>query len=157
MQAIDRQSVDLTQYPDLVMIMLGFRVRGWRGLLAMRQVGPGLARIGRERPDGLLAHEGMLFGWTHFGFRQYWRDFGSLERFTRSEPHAEWWRRIRELSASAGFWHETYHAKGGVEALYVGMGSAVGLQRFAPALSPIGSFLTARQRLSRAANTSSDQ
>lgn len=157
MQAIERESVDLTNYPDLVMIMLGFRVRGWRGLLAMRQIGPGLARIGRDRPDGLLAHEGMVFSWRHFGFRQYWRDLASLERFTRSEPHAEWWRRVRELSSAAGFWHETYHAKGGFEALYVGMGSPVGLQRFAPALSPIGPFLTARQRLSRAANASSDQ
>ena len=151
MQAIDRQSVDLTQYPDLVMILLGFRVRGWRGLLALRQIGPGLARIGRDRPEGLLAHEGMLFGFAHFGFRQYWRDLASLERFTRSEPHADWWRRIRELSTSAGFWHETYHAKGGVEALYVGMGHAVGLQRFAPELAPIGPFMSAAGRLSRKA------
>lgn len=153
MQAIERQSVDLTQYPDLVMIMLGFRIRGWRGLLAMRQIGPGLAWIGRDRPDGLLAHEGMVFSWAHFGFRQYWRDLASLERFTRSEPHAEWWRRVRELSASAGFWHETYHAKGGVEALYVGMGHEVGLQRFAPELAPVGPFMSAAGRLNRTAMT----
>lgn len=151
MQGIDRQSVDVSSYPDLVMIMLGFRVRGWRGLLAMRQIGPGLARIGRERPDGLLAHEGMMFSWLHFGFRQYWRDLAALESFTRSEPHADWWRRIRELSAAAGFWHETYHASGGVEALYVGMGEPVGLQRFAPGRQPVGPFLSARGRIQGAA------
>ncbi len=148
MQAtINRQSVDLSNYPDLVMIMLGFQPRGWRGLLAMRRIGSGLNQIARERPDGLLAHEGMLFSLFHFGFRQYWRDLDALERFTRSEPHADWWRRIRELSAGAGFWHETYHAKGGVEALYVGMPKPVGLQHFAPERPPVGPFMSARGRV----------
>jgi hypothetical protein len=147
----DRRSVDLSDYPDLVMIMLGFRLRGWRGLLAMRRIGPGLNGIAREPPDGLLAHEGMMFSLFHFGFRQYWRDLDALERFTRSEPHADWWRRIRELSAGAGFWHETYHAKGGVEALYVAMPDPVGLQLFAPERKPVGPFLSARARVQGAA------
>jgi len=148
MQApIPRKSVDLSGYPDLVMIMLGFRVRGWRGLLALRRIGPGLRQIMRELPDGLLAHENLMFGLTHLGFRQYWRDAEALERFTRSEPHADWWRRIRELSAGAGFWHESFHAKGGVEALYVAMPGPVGLQHFAPAREPVGPFMSARARL----------
>ena len=152
MQApIKRQSVDLSHYPDLVMIMLGFRLRGWRGLLAMRRIGPGLGRIARDRPDGLLAHETMMFSLSHFGFRQYWRDPDALERFTRSEPHADWWRRIRELSAGAGFWHEAWHAKGGVEALYVAMPHPVGLQHFAPERAPVGPFMSARGRLQGAA------
>ena len=142
-----RQSVDLSQYPDLVMIMLGFRLRGWRGLLALRRIGPGLNQMARERPEGLLGHESMMFSLFHFGFRQYWCDFDSLERFTRSEPHADWWRRIRALSAGAGFWHETYHARGGVEALYVAMPEPVGLQRFAPERQPVGPFLSARARV----------
>lgn len=154
MQAIpNRQSVDLSGFPDLVMIMLGFRLRGWRGLLAMRRIGPGLNEIARRRPDGLLAHEGMMFSLTHFGFRQYWRDLEALERFTRSEPHADWWRRIRELSAGAGFWHETYHMKGGVEALYVAMPERVGLQAFAPERAPVGPFLSARARMQGAGAT----
>ncbi len=145
--APNRQSVDLSNYPDLVMIMLGFRLRGWRGLIAMRRIGSGLNRITRERPEGLLAHEGMMFSLSHLGFRQYWRDLDALERFTRSEPHADWWRRIRELSASAGFWHETYHAKGGIEALYVAMPEPVGLQHFAPERRPVGPFMSARARV----------
>ena len=148
MQApVQRQSVDLAGYPDLVMIMLGFRLRGWRGLRAMRRIGPGLAQIARDQPDGLLAQDNMRFGLLHFGFRQYWRDLDALERFTRSEPHADWWRRIRELSAGAGFWHETYHARGGIEALYVAMPEPVGLQRFAPERRPVGPFMTARSRV----------
>ena len=145
--AVSRQSVDLSNYPDLVMIMLGFQLRGWRGLLAMRRIGPGMNQIARQAPDGLLAHESMMFSLSHFGFRQYWRDLDALERFTRSEPHADWWRRIRELSAGAGFWHETYHAKGGVEALYVAMPAPVGLQHFAPERRPVGPFMSARARV----------
>lgn len=145
--APNRQSVDLSDYPDLVMIMLGFQIRGWRGLIAMHRIRSGLNRIARERPEGLLAHEGMMFGLSHLGFRQYWRDLDALERFTRSEPHAAWWRRIRELSANAGFWHETYHAKGGVEALYVAMPQPVGLQHFAPERRPVGPFMSARARV----------
>lgn len=145
--AIQRQSVDLSAYPELVMIMLGFRLRTWRGLQALRRIGPGLNQIVRERPEGLLAHEGMMFGLTHFGFRQYWRDIETLERFTRGETHADWWRRIREMSTGAGFWHETYHAKGGVEALYVAMPGPVGLQHFAPRRDPVGPFLSARARV----------
>jgi hypothetical protein len=143
----DRRSVDLSEFPDLVMILLGFRVRGWTGLAALRRIGPGLRRIEADRPDGLLGHDNMLFGWNHFGFRQYWRNFETLEAFTRSEPHADWWRRIRELSAGAGFWHETYHARGGVEAVYVGMPTPVGLQAFAPERKPVGPFNSARSRL----------
>lgn len=109
---VNRQSVDLSNYPDIVMIMLGFKLKGLRGLLALRQIGPGLRQIARDRPEGLLAHEGMMFSPMHIGFRQYWRDLDALEQFTRSEPHSAWWRQIRELSAHAGFWHETYHAKG---------------------------------------------
>lgn len=155
MQApIDRRSVDLAGYPDLVMILLGFRVKGWRGVSAMWRIGAGLSEIARQKPDGLLAHEGMMFSLTHFGFRQYWRDLDALEQFTRSEPHADWWRRVRELSAGAGFWHETYHAKGGVEALYVGMPDPVGLQHFAPERRPIGPFLSARSRVQGGASPS---
>ena len=151
--AINRQSVDLSAYPDLVMIMLGFQVRGWRGLLAMRRIGRGLAQITRNSPDGLLADEGMMFGLTHIGFRQYWRDMDALERFTRSEPHADWWRRMREMSAGAGFWHETYHARGGVEAVYVAMNQPVGLQHFAPERQPVGPFLSARSRIQGGASS----
>ena len=145
--APDRWSVDLTAYPDLVMIILGFRVREWRGLLALRRIGPGLSRIARTPPDGLLGQQQMVFGLSHLGFRQYWRDLESLERFTRSEPHADWWRRMQELSAGAGFWHETYHVRGGIEAIYVGMPGPVGLQAFAPARRPVGPFMSARARM----------
>ncbi|MEQ7874915.1 DUF4188 domain-containing protein [Sphingomonas sp. ASV193] len=154
--ARNRKSVDLSDFPDLVMIMLGFKLRSWRGLLAMRRIGIGLKRISDNYPEGLLSHEGMMFGLTHLGFRQYWKDLDHLERFTRSEPHSTWWTHVRELSAAAGFWHETYHANGGVEALYVGMQGATGLQRFAPERRPVGPFMSARARI-QGGGTANDQ
>lgn len=147
MQAPQRVSVDLATYPDLVMILLGFRVKGLRGLAQMRRIGTGLARIKAEAPEGMLSHEGLMFGWNHIGIRQYWQDLESLERFTRSDPHKGWWADIKRLSDGAGFWHETYHAKGGFEALYLGMPQPVGLARFAPARRPVGPFMSARARI----------
>ncbi|MBF0877774.1 hypothetical protein HKD21_13100 [Gluconobacter cerevisiae] len=54
---------------------------------------------------------------------------------------------MREMSAGAGFWHETYHARGGVEAVYIAMDQPVGLQHFAPERRPVGPFTSARSRI----------
>ena len=145
-----RQSVDLSGFPDLVVIYLGIKVTRWRGLKAMLRIGPGLSGIQRTPPDGLLAHEGMFYSLTHIGFRQYWRDLDSLERFTRSEPHKTWWRDFTgKADPGAGFWHETYTLKGGMEALYLGLPKPIGFGLFAPARDPIGPHQTARKRLNR--------
>ena len=45
--------------------------------------------------------------------RQYWRDFQSLEAWTRSEPHRVWWKNFLRNSGGTGFWHETYFLRGG--------------------------------------------
>ena len=51
MQAPSRRSVDLSAYPDLVVVYLGFLVTRWRGLLALLGVGRGItaAVSARER------------------------------------------------------------------------------------------------------------
>ncbi|GJE40387.1 monooxygenase family protein [Methylobacterium persicinum] len=141
-----RRSVDLSTYPDLVVVYLGFRVTRWRGLLALMGVGRGIAASVRSQPDGLLAHENLFFGLTHVGMRQYWRDLDSLERFTRSEPHRTWWRDFSRDARGSGFWHEAY-SRGGMEAIYVGMPAPTGLGLFAPERAPEGGFLSSRQRL----------
>lgn len=142
-----RQSVDLSAYPDLVVVYLGFRVTRLRGVLALLGLGRGIDRAVRAAPDGLLAHEPVYFGLTHIGMRQYWRDMASLERFTRSEPHKSWWRDFLKDSRGAGFRHETYTRAGGMEAIYIDMPTPIGFGRFAPARAPQGPFMTARQRL----------
>ena len=80
-------SVDLAAYPDLVVVYLGFRVSTWRGLRAMLGIGRGLRTLKHDVPDGLLCDEPVVYALNHVGMRQYWRDFDSLERFTRSDPH----------------------------------------------------------------------
>ncbi len=146
-QGTIRETVDLSAYPDLVMVILGFRVRQFRALPALMRLGKGFAEIRRNPPDGLLGEVGCLFGWNHVGFRQYWRDLDCLERFTRTAPHSLWWRHFLKDTQGAGFWHEAYSAKGGVEAVYLGMPERTGLASFAPIRNPVGPFMSSRDRL----------
>lgn len=145
-----RRSVDLSAWPDLVVIYLGMRVRGFRGLASLLRIGRGLAELRKSPPDGLLARENMLFSPLHPAFRQYWRDFASLERFTKQNPHRAWWLEFLKDNGGAGFWHETYSARRGIEAIYIGM-PPLGLARFAPERVPQGPYMTARGRLEQRA------
>lgn len=148
MQALHkRETVDVSGYPDLVLIMLGFKARRLRNLSALIGIGRGLTAIRRDPPDGLLHHEVMLMGWNHVGIRQYWRDFESLERFTRAMPHVRWWQSFGKDPDGAGFWHETFSASGGVEAIYLNMPDRPGLSAFAPICDPVGRLLSSRDRL----------
>ena len=97
-----RDSVDLSAYPGLVVVYLGFRVGRLRGLRALLGIGRGLAQVQRAMPDGLLAHESLVYGLNHIGMRQYWRDLESLEAFTRSDPHKTWWREFGRLGCVYG-------------------------------------------------------
>jgi len=149
--SIQRETVDLSAWPDLVVIYLGMRVRSLRGVATLLSFGPRIQASVAAAPDGLLHHERFLFSLLppHFAFRQYWRDFESLERFTRASPHAEWWRAYLRDSAGTGFWHEAYSLRGGFEAVYVDLPAAVGMKEFAPVVSARGSMFTARHRLQR--------
>ena len=86
MARVDRRTVDLSAYPDLVVVYLGMRVNAFYGLKRLLGLGPQIADSVKARPDGLLLHESFLFSMfpLHAGMRQYWRDYESLERWTRS-------------------------------------------------------------------------
>lgn len=142
-----RETVDLSNFPNLIVVILGFKVRRLRALPALYGVGRGLAAIQRQPPNGLLHHQQCLFAWNHIGIRQYWRDLGSLEAFTRSTPHAHWWRDFLQDPRGSGFWHEAYSAKGGIEAIYVGMPERSGLGTFAPIRKPVGPLMSSKDRL----------
>src|SRR5262249_27482894 len=146
---VTRRTVDLSAYPDLVVIYRGMRVNTLTGLKALIGFGPKIAKSVEARPDGLLLHENFLFSIfpPHGGMRQYWRDFESLERWARSEPHRLWWQAFIRDSGGTGFWHETYFLRGGMEAVYVGLAAPVGLLAFAPAWPARGAMFSARQRL----------
>jgi hypothetical protein len=143
-----RQTTDLSAYPDLVVIYLGMRVQSPRGLRTLMRYGPRIRNSAAARPDGLLRHETLVWGMfpPHFGMRQYWRDFDALERWARSAPHAEWWKALLSDMGGTGFWHESYHAGGGMESVYLDM-PPIGFASFAPAADARGSLFSARRRM----------
>jgi hypothetical protein len=54
---VNRLTVDLSQYPRLVVIYLGMRVNRLTGLKTLVGFGPQIAKSAADRPDGLLSHE----------------------------------------------------------------------------------------------------
>jgi hypothetical protein len=143
--------VDLGGYPDLVVIYLGMRVNRLQGLKTLFGFGPQIASSVAARPDGLLLHENFIFSLfpPHAGMRQYWKDFDSLERWARSDPHREWWRHFLRDSGGTGFWHEAYFMRGGMEAVYDDMVRTTGFLAFAPVQAARGAMFSARSRAAR--------
>ena len=150
-KSVSRQTVDLSQYPDLVVIYLGMRVNRLAGLKTVLGFGPKISGSVEARPDGLLLHENFFFSLfpMHVGMRQYWRDMDSLLSWTRSEPHRLWWRGFLANSRGTGFWHETYLLKGGMEAIYDDVPEPVGFMRFAPVVAARGAMFGASHRAAR--------
>ena len=148
---VNRQTVDLSEFPDLVVIYLGMRVNRLTGLKTLMGFGPKIARSVEDCPDGLLLHENFIFSLfpPHVGMRQYWRDFDSLEKWSRSDPHRQWWKQFMRDSGGTGFWHETYSMRGGFEAIYDDLPVPTGLLAFAPKTSPRGGRFGARERLGK--------
>ena len=146
---VERRTVDLSAYPDLVVIYLGMRVNTLTGMKTLLGFGPRISQAVAEQPDGLLLHESFVFSLfpPHVGMRQYWRDFATLERWARSEPHRQWWQQFLRDAGGTGFWHETYCMRGGMEAVYDDIAAPIGLMKFAPVQVARGSMFAARSRL----------
>ena len=149
---VERQTVDLSAYPDLVVVYLGMPVRRPRGLRRLLGLGPQIQKAWKANPDGLLLHEDLIWSLfpPHLGMRQYWRDFESLERWARSDPHRQWWQQFLRGSGGTGFWHEAYFMRGGMEAVYDDMVLDTGFLRFAPVSPARGGMFSARERAGRA-------
>ena len=145
-QKAKRETVDLSQYPDLVVIYLGMRINTLSGIKTAFGMGPKIEASVAARPDGLLLHENLFYSLRHVGMRQYWRDFESLEKWSRSEPHRLWWAKFLKDTGGTGFWHETYLRRGGFEAVYIDMSEHTGLGKFAPLTPARGSSFSARTR-----------
>lgn len=146
---VNRQTVDLSAYPDLVVIYLGMRMRTPRGVLRTLTLGREIAKSVAAGPDGLLRHEQVFFSPVHVGMRQYWRDYDSLEAWTRTLPHQGWWKKFLADSGGTGFWHELYAMRGGMEAVYDDMPGPLGFGTFAPTEPARGRMFGARGRLAR--------
>ena len=149
--SVDRRTVDLSAYPDLVVIYLGMRVNALTGMKTVIGFGPKIASSVDAKPDGLLLHENLIFSLfpPHAGMRQYWRDFDALERWARSAPHRDWWTGFLRDSGGTGFWHEAYFMRGGMEAVYDDMVKDTGFLTFAPVQRARGPMFSARGRAGR--------
>ncbi len=145
---VQRQTVDLSKYPDLVVVYLGMRVNRMHGIKTLFGFGPKISSSAQAQPDGLLCHEFFLFSLfpMHAGIRQYWRDLDSLMNWTRSDPHKQWWQQFLKDSGGTGFWHETYLCRGGMEAIYDDIAPAIGFKRFAPVVRAVGPMFGAAAR-----------
>lgn len=154
---VDRRAVDLTAFPDLIVIYLGMRVRTLAGMKTLLGLGPQIEKAGAGRPDGLLHFENnIIFSLfpLHLGMRWYWKDFESMERWTRSEPHRIWWQAFLRSSGGTGFWHEVYFMRGGMEGIYDDMNPPLtGFQAFAPSVPARGPMFSARTRLNISGET----
>jgi hypothetical protein len=56
---VERQAVDLSGFPDLVVIYLGMRVNTWTGVKTLLGFGPQIKNSVEQKPDGLLLHENL--------------------------------------------------------------------------------------------------
>lgn len=148
-ERVKRQTVDLSAYPDLVVIYLGMRVNKLRGIRKLLALGPQIQKSVETKPEGLLAHENVFYSLfpLHVGMRQYWRDFASLEAWTRTGFHRGWWKDFLRDSGDTGFWHETYFMRGGMEAIYDDVPGTIGFMQFAPIHEARGEMFAARERL----------
>ena len=148
---VERRTIDLSAYPDLVVIYLGMRVNRLTGLKTLIGFGPKIADSVAAHPDGLLLHENFMFSIfpMHAGMRQYWRDMESLLTWTRSDPHRQWWKNFLRDSGGTGFWHETYLMRGGMEAIYDDVAKPIGFMKFAPLVPARGAMFGAAHRAAR--------
>jgi hypothetical protein len=145
---VNRRTVDLSGFPDLVVVYLGMRVNRLTGLKTLFGFGPQISSSAAAQPAGLLLHETILYSLfpPHIGMRQYWRDLESLLAWTRSDPHRQWWKSFLKNSGGTGFWHESYQRRGGMEAIYDDVPEPIGFMRFAPVVPARGGMFGATAR-----------
>jgi hypothetical protein len=145
---VDRRTVDLSGFPYLVVIYLGMRVNRLAGIKTLLGFGPKISASAAAQPDGLLRHEVFLYSLfpMHLGMRQYWRNVDSLLKWTRSDPHQQWWKAFLKDSGGTAFWHETYFRQGGMEAIYDDVTQPIGFMTFAPVVPARGPMFGAAAR-----------
>lgn len=151
-----RRTVDLSAYPEMVVMYIGMRVNKLSGIPTVLRFAKRVDDSLDERPEGLLFHERLVFSPRQIGWRQYWRDVESLGAWSRREPHRRWWTEYLRKPGGAGLWHETYFMRGGMEALYDAMPEGIGLSAFAATLPAEGTMFAQRMAKPRSAGAPLD-
>lgn len=155
MSKYERLTVDLKEYPDLIVIYLGMQAVAPHGLITLVRTIRDVRKMLKTEPEGLLRHEntvtlnGFFSLSMSFGFRQYWRNFDDLEHWARKSVHAEWWRSMAQDTKGTMIWHETYSMQGGIDAIWGSTNRVekLGLAQFAPVIEAKGTSYSARKRL----------
>src|SRR5437667_12878629 len=73
---VNRRSVDLSAFPDLVVIYLGMRVRTLAGIKTLLGLGPQIDKARAGSPEALLHFENIIIYRLlplHIGMRRYWK------------------------------------------------------------------------------------
>ena len=148
---VERLTVDLSGYSDLVVVYLGMRVNRLTGLKTLFGFGPQISTSVAAKPTGLLRHEFFILSLfpMHVGMRQYWQDPETLFNWTRSDPHRQWWQRFLKDSGGTGFWHESYFRHGDMEAIYDDVPTRIGFAAFAPVIPARGPMFGAAARATK--------
>ena len=147
MAQVDRRTVDLSAYPDLVVIYLGMRVNAFCRPEAPAGTGPANRRLRQSqarrpaaaRRPSLLAVSRCTPACASTGaISNRWSAGPAPSRTANGGRHF-----LRD-SGGTGFWHETYALRGGIEAIYDDMPQPIGMMKFAPLQPARGSsFLRA--------------
>jgi len=58
---VERQTVDLSAFPDLIVIYLGMRVNALTGIKTLLGFGPKISDSVAAQPAGLLLHETIIY------------------------------------------------------------------------------------------------
>jgi len=116
---VERKTVDLSPFPDLVVIYLGMRVNALTGVKTLFGFGPQIKNSVDQKPDGLLLHENFIMSLIplHLGMRQYWRDFDALEAWARSTSASRVVARLPSVISrhgllARGLFHAWWHGSG---------------------------------------------
>ena len=145
-EAPDRQTVDLSAYPDLVAIYLGMRVEDPDGPRPSSRC-PRRSSAVAEQPDGLLLHRNA--GYSAVPLHPGCASTGVISPRSRRGRYPAAQALVAEYLRDPGgtaFWHETYFSKGGIEAIYDDVEPGVGMAAFAPVRHATGPMLGARER-----------
>ena len=70
-----------------------------------------------------------------------WRAWKPVQVGTASA----WWAKFSKDSSGTNLWHETFHVRGGMEAIYGDMPEPTGFAHFLPML-PAGGTMTSRHK-----------
>ena len=143
----------------LVIFIIGMRInrlfRPGKWLPVVRAMGPMIAELERDPGSGFLGWQPMLAGLRTMLLVQYWRDFDSLETYSRARDKQHWpaWTAFNKAigtDGTVGIFHETYVvAPAGHETVYVNM-PPFGLGRVGRLVAAEGKRKDARERMKQA-------